>query len=199
MKLEQIIKFDNSIADLIQEEGELESEVCDADTYQTMLEQQVAILTEFMKRANQPPVEACPTQPDGVIPTLASAQGTTTTISPSTEITADTLPETEVIKKLIPTGSDISRVSDATPHDIPARTSRDMHMSYSRLPKLHLPTFDGNPLQWQTFWASFSAAVDSNPCLTGVQKFNYLRTQLKGLHPVLLVASHCLTPIKLTQ
>ena len=29
-------------------------------------------------------------------------------------------------------------------------------------------------------WDSFSAAVDSNPCLTGIQKFNYLRAQLKG-------------------
>lgn len=53
-------------------------------------------------------------------------------------------------------------------------------MNYSRLPKLDLPTFDGNPLQWQTYWESFSTAVDTNPCLTGVQKLNYLRTQLQG-------------------
>ena len=33
---------------------------------------------------------------------------------------------------------------------------------------------------WQTFWDSFSAAVHTNPNLTGVQKFNYLRAQLKG-------------------
>jgi len=54
-----------------------------------------------------------------------------------------------------------------------------MHTNYSGLPKLHLPTFDGNPLQWWTFW-NFSAAVDSNPYLTGIQKFNYLRAQLQG-------------------
>ena len=133
-----------------------------------------------MKRANRPPAEARPTQPDDVIPRLASAQGMTTTISPSTDIIADALPETEVTKKLIPTDSNPSRVSDATSHDIPAHTSRDMHVNYSRLPKLHLPTFDGNPLQWQNFWDSFSAAVHSNPCLTGVQKFNYLHAQLQG-------------------
>ena len=67
-------------------------------------------------------------------------------------------------------------------------------MNYSRLPKLSLPTFDGNPLEWQTFWDSFSTEVDSNPNFTGVQKLNYLHTQLQGdIHYVLLVASHCLT------
>ena len=31
-----------------------------------------------------------------------------------------------------------------------------------------------------SFWDSFSAAVDSSPVLSGVQKFNYLRTLLQG-------------------
>ena len=54
--------------------------------------------------------------------------------------------------------------------------------SVSRLPKLklNLPSFNGDPLCWQTFWDSFSAAVDSSPVLSGVQKFNYLRTLLQG-------------------
>ena len=50
----------------------------------------------------------------------------------------------------------------------------------SRLPKLSLPFFSGDPLTWQTFWDSFDAAVNSNASLTGVQKFNYLRAQLQG-------------------
>ena len=86
-------------------------------------------------------------------------------------------------KKPLHSSSDQTHVSDVTSHDIPTRSSKDMHMNYSRLPKLHLPTFDGNPLQWQTFWDSFSAAMDSNPCLTensGIQKFNYLHAQLQG-------------------
>ena len=48
----------------------------------------------------------------------------------------------------------------------------------TRLPKLTLPTFSGNPLMWQEFWDSFSAAVHSNSSLTGVHKFNYLRAQV---------------------
>ena len=50
----------------------------------------------------------------------------------------------------------------------------------SRLPKLDLPRFSGDSLGWQTFWDSFKAAVHSNPNLTGVEKFNYLRAQLDG-------------------
>ncbi|XP_053406494.1 uncharacterized protein LOC128559265 [Mercenaria mercenaria] len=51
---------------------------------------------------------------------------------------------------------------------------------YHRLPKLSLPTFDGNILQWQSFWDSFSTTVHTNPNLSDVQKFNYLRSQVDG-------------------
>ena len=49
----------------------------------------------------------------------------------------------------------------------------------TRLPELSLPYFAGNPLLWQTFWDSYDAAVHSNPILSKVQKFNYLRSQLQ--------------------
>ena len=38
-KLKQIIVLDNAIIEVIHDEGELETEICDADTYQTGLEQ----------------------------------------------------------------------------------------------------------------------------------------------------------------
>ena len=50
----------------------------------------------------------------------------------------------------------------------------------SRLPKLTLPIFGGDPLKWKTFWDSFDSAVHSNNVLTNVQKFNYLRAHLEG-------------------
>ena len=50
----------------------------------------------------------------------------------------------------------------------------------SKLPKLALPTFDGNPLSWQSFWGSFRIAVHDNPHLGNIQKLNYLRAQLSG-------------------
>lgn len=50
----------------------------------------------------------------------------------------------------------------------------------SRLPKLTLSTFSGDPLTWQSFWDSFYAAIYANTSLSGIQKFNYLKAQLQG-------------------
>ena len=58
---------------------------------------------------------------------------------------------------------------------------RQQHLSNAvRLPKLDLCTFSGNTLEWQPFWDSFNAAVNSNPTISDVQKLNYLRSQLRG-------------------
>ena len=68
----------------------------------------------------------------------------------------------------------------STPDSTAPRAESAIGHSSSRLPKLSLPTFSGNPLNWQTFWDSFEAAVLNNRHLTGVEKFNYLRAQLDG-------------------
>ena len=49
-----------------------------------------------------------------------------------------------------------------------------------RLPKLNLPTFSGDPLNWFTIWDSFDTAVNCNTTLGGVQTFSYLKAQLEG-------------------
>ena len=53
-----------------------------------------------------------------------------------------------------------------------------MQHNISRLPKLSLPTFSGDSMQWQTFWDSFDAAIHSNAGLGNA--LNYLRTLLHG-------------------
>ena len=50
----------------------------------------------------------------------------------------------------------------------------------SRLPKLTLPHFSGDPVDWIHFWDSFSAAVDKKTSLSDIGKFTYLRSVLKG-------------------
>ena len=89
----------------------------------------------------------------------------------------------ELIQKLIPTS--------ATRNQNQPQTNNSAHM-YAKLPKLELPTFDGNILEWTSFKDSFDAAVDTNQTLTDVQKFNYLKTLLKG-EPARQIAALALT------
>ena len=50
----------------------------------------------------------------------------------------------------------------------------------THLPKLEIPVFTGEPLDWQPFWDCFEAAIHVNPSLSAVQKLSYLRAQLRG-------------------
>ena len=48
-----------------------------------------------------------------------------------------------------------------------------------KLPKLVLPSFNGNVLQWQSFWDQFTAVVHCSD-LPQISKFTYLRSLLEG-------------------
>lgn len=177
-KLAQIAELDEAIAKTIQGEEELETEFCDADTYQSNVEQQIALLVEFVKKASQLPRTQPPTPPpsEDDQPRLKSSE---TAAIPDNEVTAATLPETEVVKT--PVHSKAASPTQVSGHTADTNEhTRGMQQTYTRLPKLPLQTFDGQALQWQSFWDSFTAGVDSNPCLTPGQKLNYLRSQLQG-------------------
>ena len=49
-----------------------------------------------------------------------------------------------------------------------------------RLPKLTIQPFEGNVTQWTSLWDSFDSAIHQNTGLNEVDKFNYLRSLLKG-------------------
>jgi hypothetical protein len=48
------------------------------------------------------------------------------------------------------------------------------------LPKLKLPFFSGDTLQWLSFLDHFNAAVDSDPSLAPIEKLQYLTAQVTG-------------------
>ena len=52
--------------------------------------------------------------------------------------------------------------------------------THAKLPKLELKKFHGNPMHWYPFWESFESAVQKNPNLSSVDKFNYLKSLLTG-------------------
>ena len=49
-----------------------------------------------------------------------------------------------------------------------------------KLPKTDVPTFDGNILNWKTFWEQFEVAIHLKTQLTKAEKLAYLRHALKG-------------------
>ena len=48
------------------------------------------------------------------------------------------------------------------------------------LPKLQLPTFDGNICHWQEFWDTFKSSIHEQTNLPDVYKFSYLKSLLRG-------------------
>ena len=48
-----------------------------------------------------------------------------------------------------------------------------------KLPKLDIPTFDGNILRWLTFWEQYRVAIHDRSDLSQAQKLLYLRQSLK--------------------
>jgi len=138
-KKSQIERLDDAIVEAIEEEMELETKVCEADTYQTTLEERIIFLEEFVKRASQPAHRGSPDK----------SRESTVLISATPDIPTH---ESEVVKKPVHSADVVPTTHEAVHTD---RT----YQSHCRLPKLALPTFSGNPLQWQTFWDSFPAAI----------------------------------------
>ena len=48
------------------------------------------------------------------------------------------------------------------------------------LPKLEIPTFNGDKLKWSEFWDTFETTIDKNDCLSGIEKLKSLNSKLTG-------------------
>lgn len=54
-----------------------------------------------------------------------------------------------------------------------------LEQKHVKLPRITLPMYDGDPLEWEEFWNAFEVAVDNQDLSPG-QKFSYLTGCLKG-------------------
>ena len=66
-----------------------------------------------------------------------------------------------------------------------------------KLPKMKLPIFKGDLLEWKAFWASFDALIHSRSNLEPVVKFTYLNSCLSG-EPKDLIKALAVTPATYT-
>ena len=167
----QIMELDDAIGAKIEAEQEFEEEITNADTYQITLDENIAFLSEFIRKAGLPPPEL-QRPPPFVTPQISPVS---------------TLPPPETSNQTVSASSNVatadSHVSTSTHVGISTHTLGDssrVPQAVTRLPKQSLPTFSGDPLEWQTFWDSFDAAINKNVGLSGVQKFTYLHGQVQG-------------------
>ena len=68
---------------------------------------------------------------------------------------------------------------ETDPRSIPDSPERSKSKT-AKLPKLKLQSFNGNPLEFPSFWDSFTAAVHGDPSMEKIMKFNYLPSYLQG-------------------
>ena len=73
-------------------------------------------------------------------------------------------------------------MSDRTvPYPTQNSNSQNSNISVRlRLPRQEIPSFSGDPLQFQTFWQIFDRSIHSNTSLAPIKKFSYLKTLLTG-------------------
>ncbi len=57
------------------------------------------------------------------------------------------------------------------------------------LPKIPIPEFHGDPLDWASLWEQFTTAVDSNTTLSEADKLTYLRAAIKGKEAIEIVSA----------
>ena len=112
--------------------------------------------------------------PSVIISTQLSQSAKEQTVQPYSVIVATQPPKSADLGNNYP--SQGAALSSST---LSATSNLSAVQNVTRLPKRILPTFDGNRLYWQSFWDSHRAAVHDNPSLSDIQKFNYLRAQLR--------------------
>ena len=59
-------------------------------------------------------------------------------------------------------------------------TNNKPESSRVRLPKLKIPKFSGNALQWKSFWDQYNATIHSSTVISNIKKFNFFKNLLTG-------------------
>lgn len=73
----------------------------------------------------------------------------------------------------------LATANAATTNNTPPIVNNTPSTRVSNRPKLLLPRFNGEILQWQAFWQAFEAEIDSDATIANINKFNYLMGQLE--------------------
>ena len=171
--------MDTEIQATIEDADALEMEILDTEEIKYNVAEKIALIKAVLARPKPLNVQAPPFQPQtSNVQTQPSASVIQSTISeqaqPSEDTTVSNAPQDQSLR------CDSTEQPTETQAQGYVNTFAGSSQNVSRLPKLTLPIFGGDPLKWQTFWDSFDSAVHSNNVLTNVEKLNYLRAHLEG-------------------
>ncbi|XP_065894502.1 uncharacterized protein [Dysidea avara] len=172
--------LDKEIATRINEE-ELESEVLESEELQSEISRVIMKGKRLQRRLEALGTSAIPQNKNPISPTgTTEPVATLSSAKKDSTETVSTIPLSDTTHSAVKSTETVADTS-APPPTSPA-LQHDTHIVNTtvRLPRLDLPTFSGNALEWQTFWDGFEAAVHNNSAISGVQKLNYLRSLLRG-------------------
>ncbi|XP_053389091.1 uncharacterized protein LOC128552105 [Mercenaria mercenaria] len=182
---------------LVQTDGEdLLTEMTETDDYMLSVKIQIRSLQAFKnnRKSSTPSIQAATTASSDFQPTGSSIQPTGSSFHPSEfrVQSAEGIRSTELYPTDVCPGEPFSNASvqsqniatDRVQYTCQPVSNASINSTNSsifhRLPKLTLPTFNGDILRWQTFWDSFESTIHLNYNLTDVQKFSYLQSQLES-------------------
>ena len=189
-KLMLISDLDAKILPLINDEDDIKTEVYETEEVQCKIAEAVGNINTFIStrlqhstqqptQSEQPRSKLPDTQPTPVSNTLGtgSTEHSTVTLENSTlppsTLSDNSSTSTRSVAALHPPRDNLVPPSDS------GATSSEQGIAV-HLPKLTIPTFGEDALDWQPFWDSFETAIHNNSQLNGAQKLTYLRAQLRG-------------------
>ena len=150
----KLSQFDTEIADLIENPEDLEQEILESEELQCTMAEHICRAKTFLATSQKQqlvePTEQNTHPPSGIIATQPSQSAPEQTVQSTSAIVATQPPQSAEL------GSNPPSQGAALGSSMVSTSSNSSTVqNVSRLPKLILPTFDGSPLYWQSFWDSY--------------------------------------------
>ena len=198
-KKQTLRDLNNKIIDLLETPEDLEKEILESEELDGLILEKICVTDKLIELANkdlnqhvspkspqmgqenQQPITSTPQMGQESQQHIPSTSTGATGSAPASSQSPSIIPppvstSSSENPPLIPPPA--STNSSGNPPIISPPVSTSPSFQSNRLPKLVLPSFNGNPLAWQTFWDAFRSAVHDNTSISDVQKFNYLKAQL---------------------
>ena len=176
---------------------DIKAEIADVETVNFRITESIKWCKRTIKGINSIEIDERPSNTRASAPYIYEERGCSNredrTISP--ESTVHENPCTDLVSTVAIEGTSPSSV---------ARSSMVPSSAKPKLTKLMLPKFKGDVTTFQAFWDCFNSAVNNNPDLSAVDKFNYLRALLEGpaarsVQGLTLTASNYSTALEILQ